>query len=567
MAMVSSSSCCLLPLLLLLLLSSKMSPSYGFHQASVPSDLGAFSNFIGQPVHHEEKLKPSQLRGAFRGFCQSMKAWILGADADESPLMRLLNQPDSEERRDDAHMAEYPYWRFMPRMEPTVRLGGPPVVWSNWCFGKNSLTFLSRNDTHVHLKFTHADKRDVLCTDTYGLLATSVFELYSPELPRTEYVSVSLPNHASAADLYDIDNAGIRVAAFQISPKNIIRSINSTVDLFLGPLTHKGVPPNIAAANSDFVMKYARMNMTRLLKPLVPPKASQIRTGDLFAGIRLDGLDPMLAWAMGATTGHVTSAIWINGELFVTESTAKDSYWPTDGIQRTPYATWIKQVQDANYNVMWLPLKDEYAQKYDVAKAEATLARFLGLPYGYHNMIFAWIDTPEDNYPCLPPEFDTCLDWRTIEPLFGFADMISKRALGDLLWNGAMNLRLGTSGLGTAELYQKMAQRGVTFRNITVLEEQDDWEYNTGYSRMCDAWVCTLWKSSGVMGDMGDKLQCTEFTNWDVTSLPFFKSKQQIAGNYQFDIPNMNSKPWAPYPHYATHCGGHAPNFVRSRYC
>ena len=59
---------------------------------------------------------------------------------------------------------------------------------------------------------------------------------------------------------------------------------------------------------------------------------SLVHSGDALYVIRLDGLDPMLAYAMGSTTGHVTTALWIGGELFVVESTAKDSYWPVNGI-------------------------------------------------------------------------------------------------------------------------------------------------------------------------------------------------------------------------------------------
>ena len=42
-----------------------------------------------------------------------------------------------------------------------------------------------------------------------------------------------------------------------------------------------------------------------------------------------DGLDPMLAWAMGSSTGHTAIAVRdpTTGELFVHESTVKDDYW------------------------------------------------------------------------------------------------------------------------------------------------------------------------------------------------------------------------------------------------
>lgn len=42
---------------------------------------------------------------------------------------------------------------------------------------------------------------------------------------------------------------------------------------------------------------------------------------------RLDGLDPMIAWAMGSATGHVAMALWKDDELFMCESNALSPYW------------------------------------------------------------------------------------------------------------------------------------------------------------------------------------------------------------------------------------------------
>ena len=47
---------------------------------------------------------------------------------------------------------------------------------------------------------------------------------------------------------------------------------------------------------------------------------SLIHSGDFFGIIRLDGLDPLLAWGMGSSTGHNTMAHRINGSLHVCES-------------------------------------------------------------------------------------------------------------------------------------------------------------------------------------------------------------------------------------------------------
>jgi len=53
--------------------------------------------------------------------------------------------------------------------------------------------------------------------------------------------------------------------------------------------------------------------------------------------------------------------------------------------------------------VVWLPLRGEYLRKFDQKKAEDWFWQTQGLPYGYHNFIYGWIDTLTDNYPPLLP--------------------------------------------------------------------------------------------------------------------------------------------------------------------
>jgi len=35
--------------------------------------------------------------------------------------------------------------------------------------------------------------------------------------------------------------------------------------------------------------------------------------------------------------GHTTIALRFDGELYICESTTDSAYWPTNGIQKTPY--------------------------------------------------------------------------------------------------------------------------------------------------------------------------------------------------------------------------------------
>jgi hypothetical protein len=77
--------------------------------------------------------------------------------------------------------------------------------------------------------------------------------------------------------------------------------------------------PRAEARNVDFLSRYAHFDMEKVDDhwPWLPE--TEVHSGDFFGIVRLDGLDPMLGWAMGSTTGHTTTAIWMDGELYVAE--------------------------------------------------------------------------------------------------------------------------------------------------------------------------------------------------------------------------------------------------------
>jgi len=72
---------------------------------------------------------------------------------------------------------------------------------------------------------------------------------------------------------------------------------------------------------------------------------TEVQSGDFLGIIRLDGLDPMLAWGMGSHTGHTAITLWVDNELYVCESTTNSAYWPVNGVQITPWDQWINQAE------------------------------------------------------------------------------------------------------------------------------------------------------------------------------------------------------------------------------
>jgi len=50
-----------------------------------------------------------------------------------------------------------------------------------------------------------------------------------------------------------------------------------------------------------------------------------------------------------------------------------------------------------------MPLSPEKRAQFNEADAQKFFFATEGLPYGYHNFLFGWLDTPYDNFPPLLP--------------------------------------------------------------------------------------------------------------------------------------------------------------------
>lgn len=86
-----------------------------------------------------------------------------------------------------------------------------------------------------------------------------------------------------------------------------------------------------------------------------------------------------------------------------------------------------------------------------------------GEPYGYHNFIFGWIDTPHGNFPKpLSPELATYL--------FSFLEKIYPAPFTQLVGEG-LNKRLGTEGLSIAEVAVEAAKRGIEIGELYAMVE------------------------------------------------------------------------------------------------
>ena len=261
------------------------------------------------------------------------------------------------------------------------------------------------------------------CSDLFGLTALNGIMLKRIAAPsllpfnnkKSERIVTRVywtpPRDETSSERHDLETQGIRVFRFAQGGQargiaSLLSSISETALLFLGeirkPLTNAAEQRNI-----DFLNGYTNFTYKRRTPSSSSSFAdsssyagfevgenfntSLIESGDFFGINRLDGLDPMLAWAMGSTTGHTTVALRLNSStpppssissssffshllsksissasssssssssvLYICESTSKDVYWDTNGIQCTEWKEWIRKAKEASFNLVWLPLQ------------------------------------------------------------------------------------------------------------------------------------------------------------------------------------------------------------------
>ena len=460
--------------------------------------------------------------------------------------------------------------------------------------------------TELHLLFELFEYKGqglIPCVETLVLFSGSGFKFLNFVQGGPHKVSWSTVELTEDEKWY-LYNRGLHVFLFRKgSWESIVEDVYHTASLFV-PFGTQDVNRFSAQDNIDFLTSYQQ------IKPLMVPRTpeqqakptsidpSLIESGDFMGIIRLDGLDTMLAWAIGGTTGHTAVALrkpvtgQKQGELHICESTAKDAYWDTDGIQCTPYDEWVRKAMKAEHHVVWAPLSPENRKRFDEVAAWKWFETVKGLEYGYQNLLFSWIDTVDMNYPCIPPNYDRCISWPLLEVLSILFDRTST-VVAQKIWLQAFNKRVGTEGLHTLELYKTFLSRKPKdvdatkyLAQLPVIPEQDDWEYHmfpesgptqTGPSMVCSVFVCRVWKEAGIFHSIGDNVNCGEFTPYDVYKLKIFdeaypfppecsgkgQSSQvcQLMGKYTLHLNDYNTVDL--HSHMAQTCPSFPPKYER----
>lgn len=452
----------------------------------------------------------------------------------------------------------------------------------SFCFKKVRFYFVKDSYNDLTLFVSSHGKKDLACTDTYMITSGGTYHFVTVAIPGVQMVSFK---NLVADDVEFIQLNGLQIFRFCDSVINFIPNILLTASLFIGGL---GLNPDIPFFGSHVPMYMQKMNVEFIKHgtgyqwlPRDPPrkldyKAENFRSGDFLAIIRFDGVDNIIGYGSGSRVGHSVMALWDREvtppQLYIVES--QDGwYWPTHGLQKTKWEQWIKWADNADFNVAHLRLRDEFQSKFDETKAWAWFNKTEGMPYGYRNFLFSWIDTPKSN---LPP----ILDLELAFTLFKVLESVAPSLDTDRLLKEALNWRIGTKNLTLKEVQQHMMRNNMTIGDVFAMPEQDEIMYSDGYSYVCSAYVTSFYKKTGMLGDID--IQATEFTPRDLYMLGVYENDGnwknadcknddpespwcQVIGHWKMEFPGYNTI--VPYSKMNERCPSVPPLFIRPDGC
>jgi hypothetical protein len=258
---------------------------------------------------------------------------------------------------------------------------------------------------------------------------------------------------------YDLKMNGLRVNIFCQSYLKTAASIYNLMKMFVGGLTTytwlpvfgTHVPKYMVDANVEFLKNTMQWELEPKEISFIDYDESNFKTGDVLAIFRLDGVDQLIMYGTGSTIGHCTMTIWFEGELWVVEA-MENVFWPKKNVQRNRYKEWIQMAKDADYHVSHLSLTEKARARFNETAVKEFFFRTEGLPYGFHNFLYGWIDS-EVMAPIIPHG--------GMSHAFTFFEGIMPH-ISEIFISQGLNKRMNTKNLTMREVVIEAAKRNLT---------------------------------------------------------------------------------------------------------
>ena len=172
-----------------------------------------------------------------------------------------------------------------------------------------------------HVSVIVSSANQVSTNRTFNFLMLMTIQIHINEYWGTGEHVVTFDAPSSEAETWDIIERGPRLFVYPVSPETITYNLAATLALF-EPVLSQGVVEMFAVLNRDFLRAFVGLEMEprdvngEESQSILDEVRAQIKNGDTFNIMRLDGLDPMIAWAMGASTGHTGMCLYTSANQY-----------------------------------------------------------------------------------------------------------------------------------------------------------------------------------------------------------------------------------------------------------
>jgi hypothetical protein len=482
---------------------------------------------LGQ--HLDAKLGPQWREPAGASPAKLIKSLVEGLDL--APHLEMRMKQHAELKRLGKTDMVSPYWRFVPLLEGSPALGGS-VIFSTACFQHVNVTVDSSTNNLdgelLGVTLTATDPINLNCMSEWVFMTAGHTTSYLAEVPtygQRVFINVT---GLTTSERWLMTQYGVRVLTANASHFEVYASVLDTLLLFLPSITGYQ-DPITEADNMQYFNTFTQMQppvQYRANPGLTGLPESEISDGDVLFVSDMEGMGTTIAIGTGSSANHVAVCLRnASGVLHVCESTSPK-------IVCTPYAPWIVNQDAATRSVVLAPLAPQFSSAFNTTAAWEFINATVGFEYGYPNFLFGWLDTPNANMPCMPPDFKRCLDWAHVEYTALFLQRLSP-ALAAKFFGQALNHRINTTGLAVADvLYAAWNASGLVNGDIIAIPEQDSWLYDTtryglatvGPSQVCSTYGCNVLKHAGVFAGtpLEGTIQCGEQAPWNMLALQLF---------------------------------------------
>lgn len=422
------------------------------------------------------------------------------------------------------------YFNILPRYETALTLETTYKV-DGACFKDFSIMAHKEEDGSVTVSIDLADSESLLCTESIIVSVDADTAIKEYFIGGSKTITFAAPT--DEANTWDLHERGPRLFVFPVGLEVVLKNLAVTLALF-EPCVTEGVGEMFADMNRDFIRNYVGLDMPARpegVPEILPIDKNLIGNGDTFDIMRLDGLDPMIAWAMGAATGHTAMALWKEGQLFMCESNAESPYWPVNGIQCNTYEDWMEYGRRNGYNVVWAPLSQDRRDAFNATSAWEFVEEHMGIDYGWEVVLMGLLDTPEGNVLCADAAKEMCIVAEHWEMVFSVAEKVADVAAR--LFKPAIMQRaqVGFDRPIVEAYYKAFMEINMEPNALHNLPELDYWMYpTTKYGEpvtsdvsICNVFTCKIWRAAGLFGDLADDISCGEFSVNDNYRLKFYE--------------------------------------------